>query len=111
MEDNNFSNPDSIYRNVEKKEEPILVNSKVAFRDEIVSIKEWLSILVILSIPIINVVYVFVRVFFKAKKSKTNFFIAYLIYSAIVIVVLIVFGIFSYIYGVPIISNFKYIFG
>jgi len=107
VEDNN---PISIYRQVEDNESPITVNTKVAFRDEIVSVKEWLSILIILFFPIINVVYVFVRVFFKTKKSKSNFFKAYLIFSAIVIICLIIFGLVAYYYGIPVFSNIIYTF-
>lgn len=68
--------------------------------DEIVSVKEWLGSLALLMIPIVNIVLMFVWAFSTdVKKSKSNFFKANLIFSAIIIgiyiVVLILFFIFA----------------
>lgn len=50
------------------------------FRTDRLSVLEWILLLVILSVPILNVVFA-VWMFFRGKASETvkNFFIAYLI--------------------------------
>ena len=50
------------------------------FRTDRLSVLEWILLLIILSVPILNVVFA-VWMFFRGKASETvkNFFIAYLI--------------------------------
>lgn len=64
--------------------------------EEPVSVKEWLITFLILIIPIVNIVMLFVWAFGDGKKSKQNYFKAYLIWLAIIIVlyilILIIFG-------------------
>ena len=55
-------------------------NSFEPRRDEIVSIKEWLITILIMSIPIVNIVMIFVWAFGSGTKtSKANYFKATLI--------------------------------
>lgn len=64
--------------------------------EEPVSVKEWLITFLILIIPIVNIVMLFVWAFGDGKKSKQNYFKAYLIWIGIIIVLyillLILFG-------------------
>ncbi len=61
-------------------------------RDEIVSIKEWLITILIMSIPIVNIVMMFVWAFGgTAKESKANYFKASLIMAVIGIFIAILF--------------------
>ncbi len=61
-------------------------------RDEIVSIKEWVITMLIMSIPIVNIVMIFVWAFGgTAKESKANYFKASLIMAAIGILIAVLF--------------------
>ena len=54
--------------------------------EEPVKMGEWLIALLIMMIPCVNIVMMFVWAFSKSeKKSKSNFFKAYLVYFAIMI--------------------------
>lgn len=59
--------------------------------EEPVKMGEWLIALLIMMIPCVNIVMMFVWAFSKGdKKSKSNFFKAYLVYFAIMIGISIV---------------------
>lgn len=78
--------------------------NQVNHYDEIVSVKEWLGSLALLLIPIVNIVLMFVWAFSTdVKKSKSNFFKANLILTAIIlgiyIVVLILIFVFAAVLG------------
>jgi ABC-type multidrug transport system permease subunit len=64
--------------------------------EEPISIGSWLVTMLIMLIPCVNIVMVFVWAFGSESKTKGNFFKAYLIMAAIVIVIniviLVVFG-------------------
>lgn len=61
-------------------------------KDEIVSIKEWLITILIMSIPIVNIVMIFVWAFGNGtKESKANYFKATLIMFVIGIIIAILF--------------------
>ncbi|HBD65203.1 MAG TPA: hypothetical protein DC038_12310 [Clostridiales bacterium] len=63
--------------------------------DEVVSIKEWLITILILSIPIVNIVMIFVWAFGSGTKtSKSNYF------KANLIIVVISFFIFILLYAI-----------
>lgn len=65
-----------------------LYNQPSCSLEEPISVKDWLIMFLILLIPIANIVMVFVWAFSKEeKKSKSNFFKAYLIYAGICIVI------------------------
>ncbi|MCH5259777.1 MAG: hypothetical protein J1F18_08490 [Lachnospiraceae bacterium] len=54
---------------------------------------EWLLSLIVLLIPCVNIIMMFVWAFSSTeKKSKSNFFKAYLIYFAIAFVVMMLFS-------------------
>ncbi len=67
-----------------------VVNNYNTNMEEPVSIGSWLVTLLIMLIPCVNIVMMFVWAFSAEKKSKQNFFKAYLIYFAIMIVLSIV---------------------
>ena len=57
-----------------------LEDNKVALNDDVVSVKEWIITLLIMTVPLVNVVMMFVWAFGGgAKRSKSNFFKALLI--------------------------------
>lgn len=59
---------------------------QVTQNDEVVSVKEWLGTLALLLIPFVNIVLMFVWAFSNdVKKSKSNFFKANLIFTAIIL--------------------------
>ena len=60
--------------------------------EEPVSLKEWLITLLILIIPLVNIIMCFVWAFGDGKESKKNFFKAYLIFTAIMLVLSIIFS-------------------
>ncbi len=64
-------------------------------RDEIVSIKEWLITILIMSIPIVNIVMMFVWAFGgTVKESKANYFKASLIMAAIgILIAILLYGV------------------
>jgi hypothetical protein len=74
------------------KQEPIGIDPNFVFKDEIVSVREWLLTFLISVIPIVNLVMMFVWAFSdKVKKSKSNYFKAMLIFSAIMVVLSLIF--------------------
>ncbi len=95
MDDINVSYPKTeqdIYP--DKKEEPIGIDPNYVFKDEIVSVKDWLITYLILCVPIVNIIMMFIWAFSeKEKKSKANYFKAQLIFSAIMIGLSIIGGI------------------
>lgn len=59
---------------------------QVTQNEEVVSVKEWLGTMALLLIPIVNLVLMFVWAFSTdVKKSKSNFFKANLIFTAIIL--------------------------
>lgn len=61
--------------------------------EEPVKMSEWLLSLIVLMIPCVNIIMMFVWAFSNTeKKSKSNFFKAYLIYFAIVFVLMMLFS-------------------
>lgn len=75
--DENNSNQQYPHRPMQELEEPITMG-------------EWLITMLIMLIPCVNIIMVFVWAFSrKEKKSKSNYFKAYLIYMAVVIVLYI----------------------
>lgn len=67
---------------------------------ETVSVKEWLGSMALMLVPIVNIVMIFVWAFGDTKKSKSNFYKASLIYSAIVMVISIVVSILVVVLGI-----------
>lgn len=68
--------------------------------DEIVSVKEWLGSLALLLIPFVNIVLMFVWAFSTdVKKSKSNFFKANLIFTAIILGIYFVIAILFFIFA------------
>lgn len=62
--------------------------------DQTVSVKEWLLTMLVTMIPIVGIVMVFVWAFGDStKKSKSNFFKAYLVWLLILVAISIVIGI------------------
>lgn len=64
--------------------------------EEPVTMGEWLVSLLLLMIPCVNIVMMFVWAFGNGKKSKQNFFKAYLIYFAISVVLVILLYVFVF---------------
>lgn len=62
--------------------------------EEPVSVKEWLLTTLVMLVPIVNIVMMFVWAFGdNTKKSKSNYFKAYLIWTLILVVISIIIGI------------------
>ena len=62
--------------------------------DDVMSVKEWLITLLILCVPLVNIIMMFVWGFCSnTKPTKANFCKAYLILTAIAIVLYLVLGI------------------
>ncbi|MBR6697753.1 MAG: hypothetical protein IKL73_05735 [Lachnospiraceae bacterium] len=65
--------------------------------EEPVSLKEWIITLLLLMIPVVNIVLMFVFAFNKdEKKSKSNFFKAYLIFTGVALAIYLIFLIFIF---------------
>ena len=73
---------------------------------EPMTLGEWMITLLIMLIPCANIVMAFVWAFSsKEKKSKSNFFKAYLIFMAIIIVLYIILMV---VFGTALVSMFSY---
>lgn len=74
--------------------------------EEPMTLGEWMITLLIMLIPCANIVMAFVWAFSsKEKKSKSNFFKAYLIFMAIIIVLYIILMV---VFGTALVSMFSY---
>ena len=86
---NNFQN----YNNYQPYQQLNPMNNSGLELEEPVKISEWVLALVLMMIPCVNIIMMFVFAFSKTeKKSKSNFFKAYLIYFAIVFALTFLFG-------------------
>lgn len=61
--------------------------------EEPVSFGEWMVALLLMMIPCVNIIMMFVFAFGKSKKSKSNFFKAYLVWFLIMFVLSIIIGV------------------
>lgn len=69
--------------------------------EEPVSVKEWLLTTLVMIIPLVNIIMVFVWAFGNgAKKSKSNFFKAYLVWILIFVVISIIVAILTAALGI-----------
>lgn len=85
---NNFNNNNSNNDNYNSDPYNPYNNTQL---EEPVSFKEWMITILIMLIPVVNIVMFFVWAFGgSAKKSKSNFFKAMLIYLAIAIIIEII---------------------
>lgn len=83
-------------------------NSQIANVEKVVSFKEWVITLLILCIPLVNIVMVFVWAFGEgAKKSKSNYFKATLLFAAIAIVLGIISAIIFMDAGISMMNKFS----
>lgn len=87
---NNYQN----YNNYQPYRQLSPCNNSQLELEEPVKISEWLLALVLMMIPCVNIIMMFVFAFSKTeKKSKSNFFKAYLIYFVIMFALTFLFGI------------------
>ena len=56
----------------------------------VISVKEWMLIMLVMFIPIVNIIMMFVWAFGEGNPSKKNYFKASLIWAAIVLVIYII---------------------
>jgi ABC-type multidrug transport system permease subunit len=66
--------------------QPYTTNSPVA---PIISVKQWMLMMLIMVIPIVNIVMMFVRAFSDGNPTRQNYFKASLLWAAIVFVLYI----------------------
>lgn len=89
---NNYQNYNN-YNNYQPYQQLNPCNDSQLELEEPVKISEWVLALVLMMIPCVNIIMMFVFAFSKTeKKSKSNFFKAYLIYFAIVFALTLLFG-------------------
>lgn len=85
----NYSN----YNNYQPYQQPNPINNSGLELEEPVKVSEWVLTLVLMMIPCANIILMFVFAFSKSeKKSKSNFFKAYLIFYAIALGLIILCG-------------------
>ena len=85
---NGFQEGAPIYNSAPQYTQPAYQNQ--AESETPVTIGEWIITFLVMCIPCVNIVMMFVWAFGSGKKSRQNYFKAYLIIYAIVLVLLIV---------------------
>lgn len=82
------------YNNYQPYQQMRPVNDPGLELEEPVKISEWVLVFVLMMIPCVNIIMMFVFAFSKTeKKSKSNFFKAYLIFFAIMCALMLLFWI------------------
>ena len=90
---NPYQNYNSPYQQYQPYNNTQPYNDSQLDLEEPVKMGEWLLSLIVLMIPCVNIIMMFVWAFSNTeKKSKSNFFKAYLIYFAIVFVLMMLFS-------------------
>lgn len=91
MDNNNMYNQEQqVYQPQQPYQQPYQNDNM----EEPVSFGEWMVSLLLMMIPCVNIIMMFVFAFGNGKKSKSNFFKAYLVWMLISIVLcFIIFGI------------------